>query len=162
VFLIMFKTGHALLLPGGRFLSPRTGRDKGVEPPRTITNSWPQTRRFHEHEQARYRTRIETARVHEQSAPAFNSRQRAGQQTARIHELTSASIVRKLASARSTRFPQTVRGLELSASTASSQFGIFHDDIQAEDRLRHRIAVSISVPVSFPVHIQNIPVYGHV
>jgi hypothetical protein len=55
VFLIMFKTGHALLLPGGRFLSPRSGRGLDAECPRnspahplhdhgrvqSVTVSWP-------------------------------------------------------------------------------------------------------------------------
>jgi hypothetical protein len=43
VFLIMFKTGHALLLPGGRFLSPRSGRGLDAECPRNSPASrpWP-------------------------------------------------------------------------------------------------------------------------
>ena len=43
VFLIMFKTGHALLLPGGRFLSPRSGRGLDAECPRhsPASRPWP-------------------------------------------------------------------------------------------------------------------------
>jgi hypothetical protein len=41
VFLIMFKTGHALLLPGGRFLSPRSGRGLDAECPRHRPACWP-------------------------------------------------------------------------------------------------------------------------
>ena len=43
VFLIMFKTGHALLLPGGRFLSPRNGRGLDAECPRhrPASRPWP-------------------------------------------------------------------------------------------------------------------------
>ena len=41
MFLIMFKTGHALLLPGGRFLSPRSGRGLDAECPRHRPACWP-------------------------------------------------------------------------------------------------------------------------
>ena len=48
MFLIMFKTGQALLLPPGRIWSPRHGRETGAEQPRNVTGSWPQTRPFHD------------------------------------------------------------------------------------------------------------------
>jgi hypothetical protein len=43
VFLIIFKTGHALLLPRGRFLSPRSGRGLVAECPRhsPANRPWP-------------------------------------------------------------------------------------------------------------------------
>jgi hypothetical protein len=41
VFLIIFKTGHALLLPRGRFLSPRSGRGLAAECPRHRPANWP-------------------------------------------------------------------------------------------------------------------------
>ena len=159
MFFIMFKTRHALLLPGGRFLSPRKERDEGAEQPRNKMDSWPQTRRFHEHEQARYGTRTETVHVHEQSVAAFNPRQRAGQKTVRIHEPATASIVRKQASARSTRYPQTVRKLGQSASGISPLTNIRRELQRAENRPRRRIVVAMSAPISFPVHIRIIPVY---
>ena len=67
VFLIMFKTGQALLLPGGRSSSPRNGRETGAEQPRNVTGSWPQTRHFHEIEPVQDRTQPRVSHVHEQS-----------------------------------------------------------------------------------------------
>jgi hypothetical protein len=162
VYLIMFKTRHALLLPGGRFLSPRNGRDEGAEQPRNEMDSWPQTRRFREREQARHRTRAKTVHVHEQSATALNPRQRTGQQTVRIRVLASASTVRKQASAQSTRYPQVVRSLELSVPMNSPQTGIALAFHQAANCPRRRIVVVIAPQVSFHIHVQIIPVYVHI
>lgn len=159
---IMFKTRHALLLPRGRFLSPRNGRDEGAEQPRNEMDSWPQTRQFREREQARRRTRAKTVHVHEQSATALNPRQRVGQQTVRIRVIASASTVRKQASAQSTRYPQAVRSLELSVPMNSPQTGIALTFQQAANCPRRRIVVVIAPDVSFPVRIINIPFYVHV
>ena len=162
MFFIMSKTRHALLLPGGRFLSPRINRDEGAEQPRNKVDSWPQTRRFHEREQARYRTRTETIRVRKQSVIAFNPRQQARQQTVRIREPATALIVRKQASARSTRYPQTVRRLGQSASGISPLTNIGRKPRQAKNWPGRHIIVSMFPPISFPVHIRQIPAHVHI
>lgn len=159
MFLIMFKSRHALPLPGGRFLSPRNGRGERAKEPRINMDLWPQTRRFRDQEQSRYRARTKNVRVHEQSVTTLNPRQRAGQLTVRIRVLGSTSTVRKQASARGTEYPQTVRSLELFRSTTSSLTGIVHEPRSAENHLCRRIVVSMSAPTSFQVHIQTIPAY---
>jgi len=162
VFFIMFKTRHALLLPGGRFLSPRNGRDEGAKQPRNKMDSWPQTRRFREREQARYRTRTEFVHVREQSVAAFNPRQQARQQTVRIHEPATALIVRQQASARSTRYPQTVCRLGQSASGISPLTTIGRKPRQTKNGPGRHIIVSMFTPISFPVHIRQIPAHVHI
>ena len=162
MFLNVFKPVHALLLSSLRFLGPPSSRGEGAELPRNVIDSWPQTRQFHERGQAQYRARTQTVCVREQSVSVFGPRHQARQQTVRIRELTTASTFRKHAIAWNARYPQTVRRLELSISTTSSLTGIVHELRQAENYPRRRIAVSISPPTNFPVHIRIIPVYVHI
>ena len=67
MFQIMFKSGHALPLPGGRFSWPRIGRGGGAERLRNRHCSWPQTRPGDGHEPVQFRPRTQTVRVREQS-----------------------------------------------------------------------------------------------
>lgn len=162
MLLIVFKPVQALLLSSLRFLRPRSSRGEGAEQPRNVSDSWPQARQFHERGQAQYRARAQTVRVHEQSESVFSPRQQARRQTVRIRELATASMIRKQAFARNARYPQTVRSLELSASTTSSMTGIAQEIRQTENYPRRSIAVSVSPPTGFPVHIQIMPAYVHV
>ena len=50
VFQIIFNSGQALPLPGGRFSWPRIGRGGGAERLRNMYRSWPQTRHGHGHD----------------------------------------------------------------------------------------------------------------
>ena len=159
MFLIMFRTGHALLLPGGRFLHPRISRGESAEQPRIIGNSWPQTWLFDEHGQAKCRTWTQIIRVREQSTSAFRSRQQAWQQIVHIRELSTAFTGRNRGLAADIQCPQSVRRHELSTPVSLPQTGIGLVFQQATNRPRHRIAVSILPPTSFPVHIQIIPAY---
>ena len=162
MFLIMFKTGQALLLRQRRILRPRSSRGEGAEQPRNVIDLWPQTRQFHKRGQAQDRAQTQTVRIHEQSVSVFSPRQQARQQTVRIRELATASTVRKQAFARNARYPQTVRSLELSTSATTSLTGIVHEPRQSKNHPRRCIAVSDSPLTSFPVHIRIIPVYVHV
>jgi hypothetical protein len=159
VFLIMFKKGQALLLPGGRFLSPRNGRGEGAEQPRNIGDSWPQTRPFRERGQSQCRARTQIIRVREQSISAFRPRQQAWQQTVRIHGFATAFTVRKKELAVAISCPQSVRRLETSTPMNLPQTGIGRAFQQATNRPQHHIAISVFPPTSFPVHIQIIPTY---
>ena len=162
MFLNVFKPVQALLLSSLRFLRPRSSRGEGAEQPRNVTDSWPQTRQFHERGQAQYRARTQTICVHEQSTSMFRPRRQARQQTVRIREVATASTVRKQAFARNASYPQTVRSLKPSTSATSSLTRIGHEPRQSENHPRRRIAVSDSPLTSFPVHIRIIPVYVHV
>ena len=159
MLLIMFRTGHALLLPGGRFSRPRSGRGASAEQPRNIGNSWPQTRLFHEHGQAKCRTRTRIIRVHEQSISAFCPHPRIRLQTVHIRDFSAAFTRRNRGLAADIQCPQTVRRHELSTPTSLPQPGIGFVFQHATNRSRHRIAVSILPPISFPVHIQISPTY---
>jgi hypothetical protein len=57
VFQIIFNSGQALPLPGGRFSWPRIGRGGGAERLRNMYRSWPQTRLGHGHDLVQCRTR---------------------------------------------------------------------------------------------------------
>lgn len=158
VFLIIFNTRHALLLPGGRFWSPRNGRGEGTEQPHAVMDSWPQTRQFHERGQATSRARTQTIRVREQSVNTFSPRPPARQQTVRSRDLATSFAVRKRELPADTNCPQTVPRLELSISTTSS-LTVVHELRQGEYHPRRSIAVSVSPLTSLPVHIRIIPAY---
>lgn len=162
VFLNVFKPVHALLLSSLRFLGPRSSRGECAEQPRNITDSWPQTRQFHERGQAQYRSRTQTICVHEQSTSMFSPRQQARPQTVRIRELATAATVRKQAFARNARYPRTVLSLQLSTSLTSSLTGIVHELRQAENYPRRSIVLFVSPLTSSPVHVRIIPVYVHI
>ena len=155
----MFRIGHALLLPKGRFSSPRTGRGESAEQPCNIVDSWPQTRPFHARGQDQCGARTQIVRVREQSTSVFSPRMRPRQQTVHIRDLATASTVRKQESAVDINCPQSVRRLELSTLMNLPQTGIGHAFQQATNRPCHRTAISILPPTSFPVHIQIIPAY---
>ena len=159
VFLIMFKTGQALLLSSLRFLSPRIGRSESARQPRNIGGSWPQTRQFHEHGQSQCRTWTPIIRVLEQSTSEFCPHPRIRQQAVHIRELSTGFTGRKRELAADINCPQPVHRRELSTPMNLPQTGIGRAFQQATNRPRHRIAVSILPPTSFPVHIQIIPNY---
>ena len=162
MFLIAFKTRHALLLPGGRFLSPRYGREEGAEQPRNEIDLWPHALRFHIRELVQYRPQTETVRDCEKSVTAINPRQWAGQRTVRIRDHAMVSTRRDLALSAITNYPQTVRSLELSRQTNSPQTRIVLASQQATNSPVRRIEVAITPQVSFPVRFQFIPAYVHV
>ena len=159
MFLIMFRTGQALPLPFGTFLRPRIGRVVRAERARNIGGSWPQTRQFHEHGQAQCRTWSRIIRVHEQSTSVFCPHPRIRQQTVHIRELSTTFTGRNRELAVALQCPQSVRRQECSTPMNLPQTGIDRAFQQATNRPRHRIAVSILPPTSFPVHIQIIPTY---
>ena len=159
MFLIIFKTRHALPLPFGTFLRPRIGRAVGADRTRNIGGSWPQTRQFHEHRQSQCRTWTRIIRVLEQSTSEFCPHPRIRQQAVHIRELSTAFTGRKRELAADIKCPQSVRRLKLSMPMNLPQTGIGRAFQQATNRPRHRIAISILPPTSFPVHIQIIPNY---
>jgi hypothetical protein len=162
VFLIMFKSGQALPLPGGRFSCPRIGREEGREWLRDMYRSWPQTRLSHGHDPVQCRPRTQTVHVHEQSASAGCPRPQPRSQTVHIHALATASVVRELATAVVVDCPQPVPSCELSTATnwLLTRFGRCRRP--AANNPRRSIALSAWASVKFPVQIQMIPFYDHV
>jgi hypothetical protein len=162
VFPIMFKTGQALLLPGGRFSGPRHGREAGAEQPRTVTGSWPQTRHFHEIEPVQDRTQPRVGHVREQTVSAFNPRHQSHPRTVRVCAQATASIVREKAVAAVVNRPQTIRSLKQSTSANWSQTQFVRRHGLTKNNPRPRVAVSTWVSANFPVFIQIILPYEHV
>ena len=162
MFLIVFKTRHALLLPGGRILRPPCGRNQGAEQSRRISDSWPQTRLGHERELIQVRTQSRVVRVREQSAHADIPRQRAGLQSVQNHDSKTVSTGSGQALALDVRRPNTVRVRGLAAKMNLVCLGTFLARQRAMDYPRSRIVADFVPAVSFPLHIQIIPSYGHV
>jgi hypothetical protein len=162
VFLIMFKTGQALLLPGGRSSSPRIGRGTGAKQARTVTGSWPQTRQFHEIEPVQDRTQPRVSHVREQTVSVFNPRHQSHPRTIRVRAQATASIVHEKAMAANANCPQTVRSREQSTFVNWSRTQFVRDREPAKSDPRPHIAVSAWVPANFPVFIQIISPHEHV
>ena len=162
VFLIVFKTRHALLLPGGRILRPPCGRNQGAERARRISDSWPQTRLGHERDLIQVRTQSRVVRFREQSAHALNPRQRAGQQSVHNRDSKTASTGSDQAMALDARRPNTVRVRGLATNMNLVCLGTFPVRQRAMDCPRSLIVVDFVPAVSFALHIQLIPSYGHV
>lgn len=93
VFLIMFKTGHALLLPGGRILRPRMRREADAGQPLDSRVSRPRQWLFRDLKSATVRAQPRTIRGREQSATAFRPRPQTRQRIVLSRELATASTV---------------------------------------------------------------------
>ncbi len=162
MFLIMFKTGQALLLPGGRSSRPRHGREAGAEQPRNVTGSWPQTRHFHDIEPVQDRTQPRVSHVHDQSLIPFSPRHESRPRTVRVRAQATASIVREQTAAADVNQPQTGRSREQSSSANWSQTQFVRNRGPAKSNTRRCIGVSAWASANFPVIIQIISPYEHV
>ena len=162
MFPIMFKTGQALLLPGGRSWSPRHGRETGAEQPRKVTGSWPQTRHFHDIELIQDRTQACVGHVREQSVIAFSPRHESHPRTIRVRAQATASIVSEQAAAAVVNQPQTGRSREQSSSANWSQTQFVRDRGPAKNNTRRCIGISAWASANSPVFIQIISPYEHV
>jgi hypothetical protein len=159
VFLIMFKSGHALPLAGARLLRPRGGRGGHAEQPREVSGSWPRARQIRDHDSAGNRTRTQTVRVRELSVSAFSPRKQACPQTVRVPGNAADSTVRESAAATDSIYPQTVRSRELSTSPNWSRAQFVREHVPATNCPLRCITVSILPPIIFPVHIRITPAY---
>ena len=157
MFVIMFKTGHALPLVDTRLLRPRSSRGESGDCPREVCGSWPRTRQIRDLDSAGDRTRTQTFRVHELSVSAFSPRPQPRPRSIYVHALATPSIVPGQAAAMKADCPQTVRSLELSTTANWSRTQSVRERGLAKSCPRRCIAVSILPPVYFPIHVRNIP-----
>ena len=162
MFRIMFKIGHALPLPRGRFSWPRIGRAIGAQRHRNRHFSWPQTRPGHGHDPAEHRPWTQTVHVHEPSAAADCPRPQPRPQTVRVHGLATDLFVHEQATATVMDCPQTVRSREFSTLANCPRTRFVRSRRPAMNYARHDIAVSAWASENFPVQIQMIPFYDHV
>jgi hypothetical protein len=159
VFLIMFKTGHALPLRERRTWCPRMNRGGSANCPRNISRSWTWHRPVHGLDSAGNRTWPRTFRVHGQSVSAFSPRQQSRPRTIHVHAQATALIVREQATAVDADCPQTVRSHELSTSANWSRPQSVRERGLAKCCPPRRIAVSILSPIHFLIHIQIISLH---
>ena len=159
MFLIMFKTRHALPLRKRRTWCPRMSRGRHAEYPRKINRSrtwhWP----VHGLDSAGDRTRTGTVRVRKQSASVFSPRQQSWPRTIHVLAQAAASIVREQATVVDVNCPQTVRIREQSTSPNWSRTRFVRDRGLAKNYLHRCIAVSILPSINFPVHVRIIPAH---
>ena len=153
MFLIMFKTGHALPLRKRRTWCPRMSRGRSAAFPRNISHSWTRHWPVHGLDSAGVRTRTGTFRVREQAASAFSPR------TIHVRAQATASIIRQQATVADENCPQTVRSREQSTSPNWSWTRFVRDRGPAKNHLHRCIAVSILASINFPVHVRIIPAY---
>ena len=159
MFLIMFKTGHALPLAGARLLRPRGSRGEHAEHPREMSGSWPRARQIRDFDLVENRTWTQTVRVREQSMSAFSPRKQTRPRTGHVLGNATASTVRESAAATAINCPQTVRSRELSTSANSPHPRSIRERGLAKNYPRRCIAVSILPPINFKVRIHIIPAY---
>ena len=162
MFLIMFKTGHALPLAGARLLRPRSSRGEHAEYPREVSGSWPRARQIRDRDSVGETTCPRTVHVREQSVSAFSPRKQACPRTVRVLGNAAASTVRESAATTGSIYPQTVRSRELSTSANWSRAQSVREHGLTTNCPRRCIAVSIFPPINFPVRIQTIPAYDFV
>lgn len=153
MFLIMFKTGHALPLVSTRFLRPRSSRGESAEQPREGCGSWPQARIIRELDSAAIRTPAQPVPAREQSMSAFSPRSQSRPRSICELDHAWASTVREPAAATGLNCPPTVRRLELCAAANSPCPETVRERGPAKSGPRHCIAVSILPPINFPVRI---------
>jgi hypothetical protein len=159
MFVIMFKTGHALPLRKRRTWCPRMSRGGHAEYPSKINRSWTWHWPVHGLDSAGDRTRTGTFRVREQAAYAFSPQQQSWPRTIHVHAQATDSIVRHQETVADENCPQTVRSREQSASPNWPRTRFVRDRGPAKNRLHRCIAVSILPSVNFPVHVRIIPAY---
>jgi hypothetical protein len=159
VFLIMFKTGHALPLRKRRTWCPRMSRGGHPEYPRKINRSWTWHWPVHGLDSAGDRTRTRTFRVREQAAFAFSPHQQPWPRTIHVRAQAKFSIVRHQATVADQNCPQTIRSREQSTSPNWPGTRFVRDRGPAKNRLHRCIAVSILPSVNFPVHVRIIPAH---
>ena len=160
MFLIMFNTGHALPLPGGRSSCPRRSRGGDAACPRENNDSCPRTRNVHVPDPATDRSRTRTVHVREQSVTSFSPRPQTCPRTSPRPRTGNGLDSPRVRHWQRTR---TVRGQSADSDCPRPRSG--HDrDLSANLRLSRtvRIAASscpFSRPINFPVHIRIIPAY---
>ena len=157
MFLIMFKTGHALPLVDTRFLRPRSSRGESADCPREVCGSWPRTRQIRDLDSGGDRPRTGTFRVHELSVSAFSPRPQPRPRSIHVQALATPSIVRGQATAVDAECPQTVRSREQSTSAGWSRPQFVREHGPAKSCPRRCIAVSTLPPIHFLIHVRIIP-----
>ena len=162
MFLIMFKTGHALPLADARLLCSRSSRGEHADYPREVSGSWPQSRQIRDRDSAENRTRTQTMGVRELSVSAFKPRKQKRPRTCRDLGHAADSTVHEPAAATDSNCPRTVRSRELSMCANWSQTRSVRERGPARNYSGRRIAVAISPPISFPVRIQTIPAHDFI
>jgi hypothetical protein len=112
-------------------------------------------RQIRDQEPATGRPQLRELPVPEQSASASSTRHQAWQQSVRIHSTDTALAGFGRAMAKAADSPQSGRGQGLSTSEAEFPNSIGCEPGQPQARQRPRIAVAVTMPIRFLVHIRT-------
>lgn len=162
MFLNVFKTGQALLLPGGRILRPRGGRNIGAKESRNEVHYWPQTRSVPGFGQAKSSVLNRTVHDLVQSATASNLSPQAQHRTGCDQKVASAQARFGQGNLTERLHPQAVRKVGPSRVTTLSSTEIVPKPGQGECRQSHRIGLSAFKFTEFPVQVRIVPIYGNI
>ena len=160
VILIMFNTGHALLLPGGRLSRPRMVRDVDAQQPRKIGGTQPRPQPIHDLESVSVRAQSRTIHGPEWDAIASSPRSQTRPRAVREHEQAADESSRGQATATVFAGPRPVRKFGNSTTTGRLLTKIGGGLHTAKAQLSHSIRVSVSPPTAFHIHIKLAPTYG--
>jgi hypothetical protein len=162
VFLIMFKTGHALLLPVGRMSSPRNSCALCAMCSRTSAVSCPQSRHGSDRKPALPLSHPRNIHVREQSPTTFGPRQQKRSETIRSCGSTTTALAKGHFKNVNLDCPRPVRVLEMAAASTLEWPGTMHGQRPALNDSHLRIVPAYSADVCFPVQIKTVPAYVHV
>ena len=156
MFLIMFKTRHALPLVGTRILRPRTSRGETAQCPRDIAAEWPVTRHIHGLDSSANQPQQQSMHGCGQFVSSLHPRQQTCPQTFSFPDAQSPRFILKQVTATNTN-----------GSTPVHKFTVFTDKPWPRPRnsqvlvldnqpFRHGIIAAMVPPVYFPVRIFTI------
>jgi len=152
VFLIVFKRGHALLLPRGRFLSPRSGRGLDAECPRNSPASQPCPWPVRDRVQSETSPHPLQGRGRGQSVIVSWPCPQPRPQSVPVRVLVQAEAVRDQSMSANYPCPRPVRSRAQSMTVSSPWSWTVRNRVESAKRPRHGyIAATLC-----PIHIQTL------
>lgn len=155
MFLIVFKTRHALLLPEGRIPCPRINRELDAQQPPNINGTRPRQQPVRDHGSAAGEAQLRSELMHEHAAVAFSPRPPLWQRIVRVHGPATGQNGQGQAIAMSPICPGSVRVGGTSASTNRLQPRTDRESSATRTSAVHRLCVATALSTEFPVHIQH-------
>ena len=151
MLLIMFKTGHALLLPSGRFLSPRSGRGLDAECPRHSPASGPCPCPVRDRVQSENSPHPRRDRVRVRSVTVFSPRPQPRPQSVPVRDRVRAANVRSQPVSANYPCPRPVRSRAQSMTVSSPCSWTVRDRVESAKCPGHgRIASAMRT-----IHLQK-------
>lgn len=162
MFHIVFKRGEALPLNFVRIWRPRMSREVDAPSPRAGTSPRPRPEPVRDRGAA---TGMAHSRKEQMQGPAADVGSpcpQSRQQIVHVRELAAVNSSRNQAAVTSVICPSSVRDHEMSPSTDRPRPGAGRKSSATQTLAGHRLRVSMTPPIEFPVHIQHASAYGFI